>query len=45
MRGKNYLTDRKKIEAGPPEFELRSVDLVRMDEPTPHVARYLKSVR
>lgn len=45
VRGKHYLTDRKKIIAGVPEFELRSVDLVKVDKATPHIARYLKSVR
>lgn len=45
VRGKNYLTDRKKIVAGDPEFELRSVDLVKVDKATPHISRYLKSVR
>lgn len=45
IRGKNYLQDRKKITAPEPEFELKSVDLVKLDKPTPHVARYLSSIR
>ncbi|GMH36538.1 hypothetical protein BSKO_04406 [Bryopsis sp. KO-2023] len=45
LRGKNYLQDRKKILAPEPEFDLKSVDLVKLDKPTPHVSRYLESVR
>lgn len=45
VRGKNYLQDKKKILAPEPEFDLKSVDLVKLDKPTPHVSRYLESVR
>lgn len=45
IRGPNYLTDRAKIPAGEPVFELVAVDLLKLDDPVRHVARYLPSVR
>lgn len=45
LRGNNYLRDKKKIPAQPPQFELDFVELLASDEPVYHVSRYLKSVR
>ena len=45
VRGKNYLTDRKKIPAALPMFELLSADLVQVDEPLWHVGRHLPAVK
>ena len=45
VRGKNYLTDRKKIPAEDPVFQLVATDLMQVDEPTPHIARFLPSLK
>lgn len=45
VRGPSYLTDKKKMLAGAPEFQLMAVDLVTTPTALTHVARYLKSVR
>lgn len=45
MRGRNYLTDRKKIAADAPMFELAAVDHVELDAPTFHIARHLPSLK
>ncbi|KDD74041.1 DUF1336 hypothetical protein, partial [Helicosporidium sp. ATCC 50920] len=45
VRGPFYLQDRKKVKAGTPMFELVAVDLLKLDEPMPHVARLLPSVQ
>ena len=36
--------DRKKIPAGEPAFRLASVDLLELDRPTTHLARFLPSL-
>jgi len=45
VRGRNYLSDKKKISAAEPMFRLLSVDLVKLDQPTRHIGQYLTSVR
>eukprot|EP00210_Caulerpa_lentillifera_P004654 g4439.t1 len=45
VRGATYLTDKKKISATEPMFDLHSVDLVKVKQPTPHIARFLNSVQ
>jgi hypothetical protein len=45
VRGRGYLTDRKKVAAGPPMFALAAVDHVELDAPTFHLARCLPSLR
>lgn len=45
VRGASYLSDRLKVDAGLPQFVLASVDLVAVDGPTQHIARFLPSVR
>jgi Protein ENHANCED DISEASE RESISTANCE 2, C-terminal len=45
VRGLHYLRDKKKIPAGEPLFELAAMDIIMLDEPTMHIARYLHSVR
>ncbi|KAI7837930.1 hypothetical protein COHA_008236 [Chlorella ohadii] len=45
VRGKNYLTDKKKIPAAMPMFDLYSAELVEVDEPMWHMARFLPSVK
>lgn len=45
LRGANYLVDRKKFPALPPVFKLLSTDLVDVDEPLGHVARFLPSIK
>jgi len=45
VRGRGYLTDRKKVAAGPPVFALAAVDHVELDAPTFHLARCLPSLR
>lgn len=45
VRGPSYLKDRKKIPATEPMFELHSVDLVKVKQPTTHIARFLNSVQ
>lgn len=45
IRGPTYLTDKKKVEATPPMFELVAVDLVELEEPVFHIAKFLPSVR
>ncbi|KAK9836134.1 hypothetical protein WJX81_004188 [Elliptochloris bilobata] len=44
LRGKHYLQDRKKVPAGEPAFRLASVDLLELDAPTTHLARFLPSL-
>lgn len=38
------LQDRKKYPAGDPVFRLASVDLLELDAPTTHLARFLPSL-
>lgn len=45
VRGKHYLADRKKIPAAMPVFDLYSAELVEVDEPMWHMARFLPSVK
>ncbi len=45
MRGPNYLRDKKKVLADDPLFALAAVDLLEMETPTFHIARYLPSLR
>ena len=45
VRGPTYLTDRKKILAAPPMFELVAVDLLELEEPMFHICRHLPSVK
>ena len=45
VRGPNYLVDKKKIPAEEPVFKLASVDLVKLDQPTPNIAQHLYSVQ
>lgn len=45
VRGRNYLTDKKKIPAAMPMFDLYSAELVEVDEPMWHMARFLPSVK
>ncbi|KAK9818359.1 hypothetical protein WJX72_011272 [[Myrmecia] bisecta] len=44
VRGKTYLKDRKKIPAPEPACRLSSVNLMAVDEPTFHIARFLPSI-
>lgn len=44
VRGKNYLTDRKKVLAAVPMFELVAVDLLEMEEPIYHICQHLPAV-
>ena len=44
VRGKNYLTDKKKILAAVPMFELVAVDLLEMEEPIYHICQHLPAV-
>lgn len=45
MRGPNYLRDKKKVLADDPLFALAAVDLLEMETPTFHIARYLPSLK
>ncbi len=45
VRGRNYLSDRKKVAAALPMFDLYSAELVEVDEPMWHMARFLPSVK
>ena len=45
LRGPSYLSDKKKIPADDPLFALAAVDLIELDAPTFHIARYLPSLR
>jgi hypothetical protein len=45
VRGADYLRDKKKIPAAEPVFSLAATDLLQVDKPTPHIARYLPSLR
>lgn len=45
VRGPNYLTDRKKVPAAPPLFELVAADLLELEEPLYNINRYLPSVK
>ena len=45
VRGRNYLIDKKKILAPEPVFSLIAVDLVKLDQPTQHIARHLPSIQ
>lgn len=45
VRGPNYLKDRKKIPAKEPAFTLAAVDLLEVEKPTLHIARFLPSLR
>jgi hypothetical protein len=45
VRGTTYLTDKKKVDAAPPMFELVAVDLVELEEPVFHIAKFLPSVK
>lgn len=45
VRGPTYLSDRKKIAASPPMFELVAVDLLQLEEPMINICRHLPSVR
>jgi hypothetical protein len=45
VRGRNYLADKKKIPAAMPMFDLYSAELVEVDEPMWHMARFLPSVK
>ena len=45
VRGKGYLADKKKVAAAMPMFDLYSAELVEVDEPMWHMARFLPSVK
>ncbi len=45
MRGPNYLRDKKKVVADDPLFALAAVDLLEMEAPTFHIARFLPSLK
>ncbi len=45
MRGPTYLTDKKKVPATPPRFELVAADLLELEEPLYNICRYLPSVK
>jgi Protein ENHANCED DISEASE RESISTANCE 2, C-terminal len=45
VRGPDYLRDRVKVPAGPPIFDLATVDLLEVDQPVFHVARFLPSLK
>lgn len=45
LRGPNYLHDKKKVLADDPLFALAAVDLLEMDTPTFHIARFLPSLK
>lgn len=45
VRGPTYLSDRKKITASPPMFELVAVDLLQLEEPMINICQHLPSVR
>jgi hypothetical protein len=45
LRGPTYLTDRKKVPAQPPMFELVAADLVSLEDHMFDIARYLPSVK
>lgn len=45
VRGHSYLTDKKKIPAALPLFELVAVDLLELDEPIFHICKHLPSVK
>lgn len=45
VRGANYLKDRKKIPADEPIFSLAATDLLQVEKPTLHIARFLPSFK
>lgn len=45
VRGATYLSDRKKVPAAPPLFELVAADLLELEEPLYNICRYLPSVK
>ncbi|KDD74455.1 DUF1336 hypothetical protein [Helicosporidium sp. ATCC 50920] len=45
VRGASYLADRVKVPTCPPAFDLVASDLVALDEPLYHIARFLPSVK
>ena len=45
VRGPSYLSDKKKVQADDPLFALAAVDLIELDAPTHHIARYLPSLK
>ena len=45
VRGPTYLKDRKKIPAGMAAFTLGAMDMVAIDSPVQHIARFLPSIR
>ncbi len=45
VRGPSYLSDRKKVPADEPLFALAAVDLIELDAPTFHIARFLPSFK
>ena len=45
VRGRAYLADKKKIAAAQPMFDLYSAELVEVEEPMWHMARFLPSVK
>ena len=45
VRGPSYLADKKKVLADEPLFALAAVDLLELDAPTHHIARYLPSLK
>lgn len=44
VRGPKYLTDKKKVEAGPPVFALLATELIRTQRKSFNVGRMLPSV-
>eukprot|EP00892_Ulva_mutabilis_P002877 jgi/Ulvmu1/12590/UM092_0020.1 len=45
VRGKNYLSDRKKVPSEEPAFRLAGMELVKTDAPVYHISRYIPAVR
>lgn len=45
VRGPTYLRDKKKVLADDPLFALAAVDLLEMEAPTFHIARFLPSLK
>ncbi len=39
------MRDKKKIPAAEPVFSLAATDLLQVEQPTPHIARFLPSLR
>ncbi len=45
VRGPTYLKHKKKVPAAEPEFVLAAADLLQVEKPTQHIARFLPSLK